>query len=111
MCIIYIGRLSLGQAIFESSGWSGAFASSARVTDPWFIRGGFAASGGTGVPAGVESLNAFTGATAGFRGELLNFHLAPKIYVGCPNIRMTEFFGYFCFIPALLVLYLGVGTA
>ncbi|MCL2085607.1 hypothetical protein FWH09_01585 [Candidatus Saccharibacteria bacterium] len=67
---IYASKLGLGQAIFESSGWSGAHANSFNgTTVRWFGRGGGSVNAAS---AGVESLNVTSGGTStayGFRGE------------------------------------------
>ena len=66
---IYVSRLGLGQGIFESSGWSGAFAHSVEAVVPWFIRGGQAPNL---TEAGVESIYRFNGdanTAMGFRGK------------------------------------------
>ncbi|MCL2085341.1 hypothetical protein FWH09_00155 [Candidatus Saccharibacteria bacterium] len=76
---IYASKLGLGQAIFESSGWSGANAVSVDTSWPWFLRGGQSA---LTTSAGVESLSRNTGgasANSGFRGGSGRIHLMEVI--------------------------------
>ena len=67
--------LFLGQYFFESSRWSGAWAQSVGLANSWYMRGGYANSGGVdnATQAGVESITPTNGAVIsshGFRGEL-----------------------------------------
>ncbi|MDR0887346.1 MAG: hypothetical protein LBM97_01505 [Candidatus Nomurabacteria bacterium] len=68
---IYANKMGLGQAIFEASQWSNAYAYSVGATNPWFVRGGHANS--TTV-AGVESISVSSGgsvASVGWRAALV----------------------------------------
>ena len=69
---IFPGRLGLGQAVFESSGWSGAFSRSLQVIHPWHRRGNSAYHLTQSNAPGVESINVWHGNIGhhvGFRAE------------------------------------------
>ena len=62
---IYPSRLGLGQGVFESTGWSEAYAASFDATNPWFIRGGPAQ---VDALAGLETVSTHDGTAIAYFG-------------------------------------------
>jgi len=70
---IYAGRLGLGQAIFEPSGWSGAWSDSVDNINnrPWFTRGGYAAGRVLDAIEAIHGQHGGVHPVYGFRGAWL----------------------------------------
>ena len=71
---VFHNRLGLGQAVFESSGWSGAWSISIETSHSWLIHGGASSRHS----AGTTSKQGATGETwpsIGFRAALWSAHM------------------------------------
>ncbi|MCL2085316.1 hypothetical protein FWH09_00020 [Candidatus Saccharibacteria bacterium] len=71
---IYASKLGLGQAIFESAGWSGAYAGSFGSGYPWFVRGSSSVDADQAARSVVESIGVAHGGvnpSVGFRGVVV----------------------------------------
>ena len=62
---IYASKLGLGQALFETAQWSGAYANSITSASPWFGRRGLS---DPTTASGIESISILSGVSSAFLG-------------------------------------------